>query len=203
MAKGSLSGAALSRFGCPLSSGVSPRNPFVRAGSLGLVESGLVSSGLGPLGPGSCSPLVLSVHHGPRPIPVEENPGPDSDIAPDWLGTALCYAAPAGGHPLAAAPTGHPKAEEFPLATTALLAVGSNGRAVLSFTDVSNRSGPMSWSMTFDRKSVHIKVGYSASDLLKVSVQNPRLANRFGNPRLSAAAQVTTSNPSVPVSQAQ
>ena len=61
----------------------------------------------------------------------------------------------------------------------------------------------MSWSMTFDRKSVHIKVGYSASDLLKVSVQNPRLANRFGNPRLSAAAQVTTSNPSVPVSQAQ
>jgi hypothetical protein len=61
----------------------------------------------------------------------------------------------------------------------------------------------MSWSMTLDRKGMHIKVGYSPADLLKISVQHPRLANRFGNPRLSAAAEVATSNPSVPVSQAQ
>jgi hypothetical protein len=90
-------------------------------------------------------------------IRAEENPGPDSDIAPDWLGTAHCYAALAGGHPQAAAPTEQPEVEKFPPANTALLDVGSNGAAALSFTDVSVASRPMRWSMAFDRKACSSK----------------------------------------------
>ena len=51
--------------------------------------------------------------------------------APDWLGTALCYAALAGGHPQAAHMPGGPQSEAGENAPTAILEVEMNGGATL------------------------------------------------------------------------
>ena len=136
-------------------------------------------------------------------IRAEENPDNASGPAPDWLGTALCYAALAGGHPQAATLTEHPEAEKFPPAGTALLSVGNNGGAVLAFTDVSTASHPMLWSMTFDHKGKLIKGGHSPADLLKISLKNPPPVDQLGNPRPLTTPKATTSNPPAPVAVMQ
>jgi hypothetical protein len=143
-------------------------------------------------------------------IRAEENPdpaldpGPDQDKAsvpdagPDWLGTGLCYAALAGGHPQAAAVSDNPAAEKFPVANTALLEVGNNGGAVLSFTDMSASPRPMRWSMTFDSKGRLIKGGHSPAELLKVSVEHPLQVNQIGAPKPMTHPKVKTYNPPTP-----
>jgi hypothetical protein len=137
-------------------------------------------------------------------IRAEENPLPnagsvqDPSLSPDWLGTGLCYAALAGGHPQAAAVTDNPAAEKFPVAGTALLDVGNNGGAVLSFIDVSSPSRPVRWSMTFDRKGRLIKGGHSPAELLKVSVVHPLQVNQIGPPKPMTQPKVKIYNPPAP-----
>ena len=135
-------------------------------------------------------------------IRAEENPDPDSnqdpDKAPDWLGTALCYAALAGGHPQAATLSDNPGAEKFPIASTAQLEVGNNGGSVLSFTDVSAKARPMRWTMTFDRKGRLIKGGHSPADLLTINVEHPLRVNQVGPPMAMTAPKVKTYNPPSP-----
>ena len=140
-------------------------------------------------------------------IRAEENPDPDSDQdsgqAPDWLGTALCYAALAGGHPQPAALTSDPAADKLPIASTALLEVGSNGGAVLSFTDVSAKARPMRWTLTFDRKGRLIKGGHSPADMLSVNVEHPLLVDKVGPPMPLASPKVTTIHPAAPAAITQ
>jgi len=140
-------------------------------------------------------------------IRAEENPDPDSDQdsgkAPDWLGTALCYAALAGGHPQPATLTDNPAADKLPISSTALLEVGSNGGAVLSFTDVSAKARPMRWTLTFDRKGRLIKGGHSPADMLSVNVEHPLLVDKVGPPMPLASPKVTTIHPAAPAAITQ
>jgi hypothetical protein len=131
-------------------------------------------------------------------IRAEENPDQDPANVPDWLGTGLCYAALAGGHPQAATLSDNPAGEKFPVAGTALLDVGNNGGAVLSFTDVSATPRPMRWFMTFDRKGRLIKGGHSPAELLKVSVEHPLQVNQAGSPKAMTQPKVKTYNPPAP-----
>jgi len=129
-------------------------------------------------------------------IRAEENP--DAGHSPDWLGTALCYAALAGGHPQPAVLSDNPAADKFPIASTALLEVGNNGGAVLSFTDVSAKPRPMRWTMTFDRKGKLIKGGHSPADLISITVEHPLQVNKVGPPMAMTAPKVKTYNPPAP-----
>jgi hypothetical protein len=115
-----------------------------------------------------------------------------SDAAPDWLGTALCYAALAGGHPEAARLSGlndrasaagveeNAKAETAPPAT---LEVEGNGGATLSFTDVATTTRPMEWMMIFDRKGVLLKARHAPAELVTVRKVNPAPVDEKGRPR--------------------
>jgi hypothetical protein len=129
-------------------------------------------------------------------IRAEESP--DADASPDWLGTALCYAALAGGHPQPAVLSDNPVADKFPIASTALLSVGNNGGAVLSFTDVSARPRPMRWTMTFDRKGKLVKGGHSPAELLNITVEHPLEVNKVGPPMAMTAPKVKTYHPPAP-----
>jgi hypothetical protein len=131
-------------------------------------------------------------------IRAEENPDQDPAMAPDWLGTGLCYAALAGGHPEAATLSENLAGEKFPVASTALLDVGVNGGAVLSFTDVSASPRPMRWSMTFDRRGRLIKGGHSPAQLLTVRVVHPLQVNQVGPPKPISQPKVKTYNPPKP-----
>ncbi len=131
-------------------------------------------------------------------IRAEENPGQDEDKAPDWLGTALCYAALAGGHPQPATLIEESGNGKTPIASMALLAVGSNGGAVLSFTDMSARQRPMRWTMTFDRKGKLVKGGHAPAGMLSVEVEHPLLVDKIGPPSPLASPKVKTIHPSDP-----
>jgi len=135
-------------------------------------------------------------------IRAEENPDQDTAKAPsagpDWLGTGLCYAALAGGHPQAASISDNPAGEKFPVAGMALLEVGNNGGAVLSFTDVSASLRPMRWSMTFDRKGRLIKGGHSPAELLSIRVEHPLQVNQVGPPKAMTQPKVKIYNPPAP-----
>jgi hypothetical protein len=109
----------------------------------------------------------------------ERAAGPD---APDWLGTALCYAALAGGHPQAAHLPGadvHVKSDGAP---TAMLEVEVNGGATLSFTDVAAER-PMEWTMIFDGKGTLEKARHAPAELVKVRKLNPAPVDEKGRAR--------------------
>jgi len=131
-------------------------------------------------------------------IRAEENPDQDPAKAPDWLGTGLCYAALAGGHPQAATSTENPADEKFPVASSALLEVGNDGGAVLSFTDISASPRPMRWSMTFDRKGKLIKGGHSPAELLHIRVEHPLQVNQVGPPKPMSQPTAKTYTPPTP-----
>jgi hypothetical protein len=137
-------------------------------------------------------------------IRAEENPLPDPDSvqdpakAPDWIGTALCYAALAGGHPQPAQVVDNPASEKYPVANVALLEVGNDGGAVLSFTDMSTSPRPTRWSMTFDRKGKLVKGGHAPAEMLSMKVEHPLAVNQIGPPQKMTAPKVKTYNPPMP-----
>ncbi len=99
-------------------------------------------------------------------IRAEEDSG---DAPPDWLGTGLCYAALAGGHPQPAKLTADPAKGKFPAATPAQLALPERGGAVISFTDVAASPKVMEWTITFSRKGRLLKATHSPVGMLKVN----------------------------------
>lgn len=111
-------------------------------------------------------------------IRAEEHPGQ----APDWLGTGLCYAALAGGHPQAALSAEVAVGQKYPPAATAELELPERGGAILSFTDVSAAPRPMEWTMTFDRKGRLLKARHSPAALLDVKVLHPAPVDLRGAP---------------------
>jgi hypothetical protein len=124
----------------------------------------------------------------------EENPGQ----APDWLGVALCYASLAGGHPQAAQVNDHPEREKYPLPGAALLEVGSEGGAELTFIDVSSPARPMKWTMTFDAKGRLVKGGHFPAQLLQVSMVHPLSVSKVGPPMPMTKPKVKTMHPPAP-----
>ena len=102
---------------------------------------------------------------------------------PDWLGTALCYAALAGGHPQAAHMPNVEESAKADNSPTATLEVEVNGRATLSFADVAAMPGPMEWTMIFDRKGTLLKAKHAPADLVTVRKLNPKPVDEKGKPR--------------------
>jgi hypothetical protein len=89
-----------------------------------------------------------------------------SDALPEWLGTGLCYAALAGGHPTAALPGKANEDQKFPLAMPALLKIPSRGDVTVSFAEASAVPRPMEWTMIFDRKGKLLKATHRPADLI-------------------------------------
>jgi hypothetical protein len=108
--------------------------------------------------------------------------------APDWLGTALCYAALAGGHPQAADLPGidagrvDENAKDV-VAPTAVLEVEADGGATLSFADVAASPRPMEWTMIFDRKGTLLKARHAPAELVTVHKLNPAPVDEKGRAR--------------------
>ena len=102
-------------------------------------------------------------------IRAEEHP----DQAPDWLETGLCYAALAGGHPVAAKLTEDTNSLKFPAAVAAELTIPIHDGEEVSFTDVSASPRLMEWTMIFNRKGKLMKAKHTPVVLLKVSAVPP------------------------------
>ena len=111
-------------------------------------------------------------------IRAEENP----DHAPvsGWLGTGLCYAALAGGHPQLPPSDMHPEDLKPTAAEIGNMEIPSSGGAVISFDDVSAISRPMKWSMTFDGKGRLLKASHSSAEMLSVNAIHPRPVDQAG-----------------------
>ncbi|MGP8173983.1 MAG: hypothetical protein ACLP7O_05490 [Terracidiphilus sp.] len=102
-------------------------------------------------------------------IRAEEHP----DKAPEWLGTGLCYATLAGGHPQAVRLAEDPQNQKFPVALPALMKIPNRGGAILSFADVSAAPRPMEWTMTFDGKGRLLKATHKPAALIPVKALQP------------------------------
>jgi hypothetical protein len=104
-------------------------------------------------------------------IRAEDNP----DRAPvaDWLGTAFCYAALAGGQPKEAVVNQEPPTDKFPVANKASLAIPDKGGAILSFSDVSASPKSMTWTMSFDGKGKLLKATHTPAELVPINWVHP------------------------------
>jgi hypothetical protein len=111
-------------------------------------------------------------------IRAEENP----EKTPDWLGTALCYAALAGGHAKAADLNQDTERKKFPAAVPAMVQIPVEGGAVIEFSDASANPRLMQWTMTFDRKGRLLKATHIPVGLLQVNPVPPSLADVKGTP---------------------
>ena len=112
-----------------------------------------------------------------------------SDKVPEWLGTGLCYAALAGGHPQAVYLSEDPESQKFPVALPALMEITSGGGAILSFADVSATPRPMEWTMIFDGKGRLLKATHKPAALIPVKVLHPAPSAVYG--KAAPPAQAT------------
>jgi len=95
------------------------------------------------------------------------------DTAPEWLETALCYAALAGSHPQVARGTEDPESMKSRVAMPAKLEIQDRGDVIISFADISASPRPMEWTMIFDRKGKLLKATHKSADLNLVKVVHP------------------------------
>jgi hypothetical protein len=95
------------------------------------------------------------------------------DAKPDWLGTGLCYAALAGGHPEAALSAESSENWKSTVAAPPRLEIESGRNVILSFVDISAISRPMEWTMTFDTKGRLLKATHRPTGLIQTKVLNP------------------------------
>jgi hypothetical protein len=95
------------------------------------------------------------------------------DVTADWLGTAACYAALAGGDPQLPLVSGTSSTPKNDLAMPAVLDIPTEGGAVIQFTDLSSVPRPMVWTMTFDGKGKLLNAGHVSADLETEKALNP------------------------------
>ena len=95
------------------------------------------------------------------------------DTPPKWLGTALCYAALAGGHPQVSLLPNEAEDQKVAVAMLARLEIPSHHNVILTFTDVSATPRTMEWAMFFDSKGKLLKVTHKPVDLIPVKVIYP------------------------------
>jgi len=96
-----------------------------------------------------------------------------SDVAAEWLGTGLCYAALAGARPRAALLAEDPTGVQPRLAMPAGLEIPDRGNVILTFADASAVPRPMQWRMTFDFKGRLLKVTHKPANLVSGKIVPP------------------------------
>jgi len=111
-------------------------------------------------------------------IRAEESP----DTPPDWLGTALCYAALAGARPEAFFMTRDSEPQTFPAGSAPMLEIPSSGGAVIRFTDMAGTPRPMEWIMTFNGKGKLLKAAHSPATMITAKVLPQGTADLKGRP---------------------
>ncbi|MGP8175000.1 MAG: hypothetical protein ACLP7O_10695, partial [Terracidiphilus sp.] len=125
-------------------------------------------------------------------IRAEEHPGK----APEWLGTGLCYAALAGGHPQEVRLAEDPQNQKFPVALPALMKIPDRGGVILSFADVSAVPRPMEWTITFDGQGKLLKATHKPAALIPVKALQPApsAVNDYAAPPAPATAGPAPAN---------
>jgi hypothetical protein len=103
-----------------------------------------------------------------------------SDPAPDWAGTALCYAALAGAHPQAEIPGDSPAGQAFPQDPRAIMDIPDRGGAIIQFTDVSSLRRPMEWTLTFNGKGRLLKATHVYAPLAAARAVPPAPVDKQG-----------------------
>jgi hypothetical protein len=96
-----------------------------------------------------------------------------AESLPQWYGTALCYAALAGGHPESPLTAGATDDQKFPLAKPALLDVPMRGNVTISFVEAKATPRPMEWTMIFDRKGKLLKATHRPAELITAKLLHP------------------------------
>lgn len=153
--------------------------------------------GYSPFSPAPINAITISAFNRIR---AEDNP--DQAPVSSWLGTGLCYATLAGGHPQLP-PIGAIGEDSAHLEVLAdergLLHSGTSGGAVISFDDVSKVSHPVRWTMTFDSKGRLLKATRTKAELLKTDAVHPAAVDQAGKPvSASQPAQQTRANSPTP-----
>ena len=100
----------------------------------------------------------------------------------DWLGTAACYAALAGGDPVLPLLSETPVSEKNDLAMPAVLEIPAEGGAVIRFTDLTPVPHQMEWTMIFDGKGKLLKATHLDADIAAEKGLNPTPVDLAGRP---------------------
>jgi hypothetical protein len=100
-----------------------------------------------------------------------------ADHVSDWLGTGLCYASLAGGHPVPARFAENPAEQKFPLAAPAKLEIPLKGGGTVSFADVAAAPRPMEWTIAFDGKGKLLKATHTGATLTTAEIMSEARAN--------------------------
>jgi len=112
-------------------------------------------------------------------IRTEEHP----DQAPDWVGTALCYAALAGAHPAVEIPADSPNSKDYLAGPQAIMDIPNRGGAIIRLTDVAAPRKPMAWTLTFNGKGKLLKATHvPAAQIGATKVTPPAPADGQGQP---------------------
>jgi len=119
-------------------------------------------------------------------IREEEHAG----VTVDWLGTAFCYAALAGGDSQLPVLAETALSERNDLTMPAVLEIPAEGGAVIRFTDLRPVPRPMEWEMTFDGKGKLLKATHLSADDATEKALNPKPVDLAGRP-LSQTSPIT------------
>jgi len=117
-----------------------------------------------------------------------------SDQAPDWAGTALCYAALAGAHPEAEVPADSAADRKYPQNPHAILNIPDRGGAIIEFTDVTVRPRPMTWTLSFNGKGRLLKATHAPAGLIAAKAVPAIPVDGQGRP-VEAGAKVVPPSP--------
>ncbi|MGO8786992.1 MAG: hypothetical protein ACLQVL_06365, partial [Terriglobia bacterium] len=101
---------------------------------------------------------------------AEESAGPP----PDWLSTALCYAALTEPRSEVSASPSPSTDANLALSFPPILEVGVDGESTVRFVDVAEPRQPMQWVLTFDPKGQLVKVEHYGES----AGSGPRLSSR-------------------------
>jgi hypothetical protein len=110
--------------------------------------------------------------------------------SPDWLGTALCYAALAGAHPQVAPLIDAPAMPRVPAAPPAVLEIPSRGGPVIRFADVAALPQPMEWAMIFDGAGKLLKATHAPASLEPVKALQATPVDVLGKLQTPAAVDL-------------
>jgi hypothetical protein len=113
-----------------------------------------------------------------------------SDRTPDWVGTALCYAALAGAHPRMDWPAATPGREKYPTGSNALMEVPARGGAIIRFTDVASPRRPMKWALTFNARGRLLKATHLPESSIIPRAVPPGPVDAQGRPIVAGARPV-------------
>jgi hypothetical protein len=112
--------------------------------------------GFAPFSPAPVNGLAIAAFNRIRADETENR-------KPDWLATALCYAALTGPRPAISPETDKGAADGLAIEFTPTIQIERFGGSTVRFVDVAAQQQPMQWALTFDGAGQLIKVDHSAA----------------------------------------